>query len=163
MSLLRAYGREIDRLGRRLGREQIYEISQQLQRLRFIQSGYLCLLVPKDVDRDWLCPELDNSRISIGVGIKTQSIFPFIFELMQALPQRTDFKIEIPVANVILTQLLVSVPKEDMDTQLKIYSCAGKIPEEEWLPVISPLSETCVISDYTQAYKKLLYYLQPKK
>lgn len=160
LSAIRAYGRMIDTMGRRLTREQVCEIAEQLQSLRFIQSGYLCLLVPRDIEHEWLSPEMDNNRTSIGIGIKTQSIFPFIYGLLKVLPPKTDFKIEIPTANILLTQFLISIDKEDTETALKVFDYAGKVPEDDWLPVIAQLSNSCIIPDYTQAYKTLSFHLK---
>lgn len=107
-TLLEGFGAYVDKFGARLTLENIEAIAAQLGCLQVLRCGYLCALVHKN--HIYKLSEEVTRRTYIGVNVKTPAIYPLIYKIVtHYAPKNHAYAIEIPLANVVPVQLLITV------------------------------------------------------
>lgn len=156
-TLLEGFGAYVDKFGARLTLENIEAIAAQLGCLQVLRCGYLCALVHKN--HIYKLSEEVTRRTYIGVNVKTPAIYPLIYKIVtHYAPKNHAYAIEIPLANVVPVQLLITVfDKNAAGAALSrdFLKLCLEIPPSDRLPGIEGFSDGSTIPDLPLALEEL--------
>ena len=156
-ALLEGFGTYVDRFGARLTLENIEAIAAQLGCLQVLRCGYLGALVHKN--HMYKLSEEVTRRTYIGVNIKTPAIYPLIYKIVtHYAPKKYAYAIEIPIANVLPVQLLLTIfDKNTTGAALAkdFLKLCLEIPSSDRLPGIEGFSDGSIIPDLPLALEAL--------
>lgn len=156
---LHGFGNLLKHYGGRLSAEQVRNIAVQLPELYFFKCGYMAVLSTgkANISMD----DASNTRY-IALNIQSSYIFQFIYDVMGLIEGKNfeAFQIEIPIADVMLATVLLSIPRSQRELYDILIKQANSIPEDAHLPAIEGFSDGHIILDFPLACAKFRRLLQ---